>query len=332
MTRSRDVADTQDNLGGAVAPYVAGKNAVINGAFDIWQRGTSSTNTGNAIYLADRWNFYYVAAGTLSQQTAGLDGFTYCQRFQRTAGQTNTGAMSVATSLETVNSIPFQGKTVTLSLWARAGANYSSASNLLTVTLKSGTGTNENVLFGYTGLVNVIFQGATLTTSWQRFSFTGTVGSTATELAVQIFASPTGTAGANDYFEVTGVQLELGAAATPFSRAGGSIGGELALCQRYYFDGRQGSDQAFSGYTISTDYLLAMVRYPVTMRTTPSITIGQSSGVNYVRRISTNGQLLITVTSYPGSTPGGFGAVYASAAPFVAAVGYDFYILASAEL
>jgi hypothetical protein len=37
MTRSRDVADTQDNLGGAVAPYVAGKNKIINGDFFVNQ-------------------------------------------------------------------------------------------------------------------------------------------------------------------------------------------------------------------------------------------------------------------------------------------------------
>ena len=317
----------------------AGKNKCI-GSFNIWQRGTSFSSGASPIYTADRWAFNRAGGdvgATVSRQTTSdttnLPFLQYCARVQRNSGTTAVTSVAFWQSLESVNSIPLAGQTVTFSFYARKGANYSSTSNILTAAFYTGTGTDQNInVTGYTGQVTTS-NNATLTATWQRFSYQIAVPTTATEIGFIFSYTPTGTAGANDYYEVTGVQVEAGAKATPFQTAsGGSIQGELAMCQRYYFDGRQGSDQAFSGYTNSTDYLLAMVRYPVTMRTTPSITIGQSSGVNYVRRISTNGQLAITVTSYPGSTPGGFGAVYASAAPFAAAVGYDFYILASAEL
>jgi hypothetical protein len=39
---------------------------------------------------------------------------------------------------------------------------------------------------------------------------------------------------ASNVIDVWGVQLEVGSVATPFSRAGGTIQGELAACQRYY--------------------------------------------------------------------------------------------------
>lgn len=219
----------------------AGKNAIINGGFDIWQRGTTSASiTTSQVYTADRWCCVGGAstAMTVSRQvtndTTNLPNIQYCSRVQRTAGQTGTSYVQFAQSLETVNSIPFAGKTVTLSFYARAGANYSSASNALNVLLLTGTATDQQVLVGYTGSVSAINSSATLTTTWQRFTFTATLATNTNEIGVDFYYTPVGTAGTNDYFEVTGIQLELGSTATTFSRAGGTIQGELAACQRYY--------------------------------------------------------------------------------------------------
>jgi len=225
-----------------VAQSVAGKNALINGAMDIWQRGTSiAVAASTQPYTADRWTVSTFAneACTVSRQatadTINLPNIQYALRFQRNAGQTGTSLMGLVQSLETINSIPFAGKTVTLSFYARAGANYSATSSLLSAYIFSGTGTDENRLSApYTGNTQVALTSPALTTTWQRFTVTGTVPATATELSPYFTFTPTGTAGVNDYFEITGVQLELGSTATTFSRAGGSIGQELSLCQRYY--------------------------------------------------------------------------------------------------
>jgi len=69
------------------------------------------------------------------------------------------------------------------------------------------------------------------------------------------------------------VQLELGAVASPFSRAGGSIGGELALCQRYYF--RTGGSSAYERLSTmavgaSSTSLTATLAPPVSMRVAPT--------------------------------------------------------------
>lgn len=319
------------------------RNAILNGSQNVWQRGTSGTNnsfvSGNTGCNADRWqNYLGGGAITVSRQATGdttnLPDIQYCARVQRNSGSTTVGALYHSQTIETVNAIPYAGKQVTVSYYARKGANFSAASSILSAGLLSGTGTDQNVLAGFTGNATVASANATLTTTWQRFTFTGTVATNATELGLNFYYTTVGTAGAADYFEITGVMLEIGNQASPYAPAGSNYQAELAMCQRYYFDSRENgtTNQPFSGYTNSTDYLLANVRYPVTMRTTPSITIGQSSGTNFVRRISTNAQLAITPTSYPGTAPTGFGAVYAVAAPFAAAVGYDFYILASAEL
>ena len=258
----------------------AGKNAVINGGMDIWQRGTSvaiaASTSYTAGFSADRWDTGTGAnqAITISRQVTGdttnLPNIQYAMRYQRNSGQTGVGGLSLANSFESSNSIPFAGKTVTLSYYARAGANYSSASSALGAALYSGTGTDQNRLAGaYTGDATPISSNITLTTTWQRFTVTGTVASTATELSIIFSWTPSGTAGANDYFEITGVQLELGSVATTFSRAGGTLQGELAACQRYYWRATSGvnfTQHAF-GIASSTTNINVTVPLPVTMRT-----------------------------------------------------------------
>ena len=285
MTRSRDIADQQDNLGGAVAPVVAGKNAVINGGMDVCQRGTSFAGVQLYLaYCADRWGFYRggsVGNATWTRQSSGLTGFQYSLRAQRNSGDTSTQYVGVWQAIETINSIPYAGKTVTVSFYAKAGANYSATSGNLLFNLVTGTGTDEPP-YNFTGATVAIAQNASLTTSWQRFTFTGTLPTNTNEISLQFVGYPSGTAGANDWYELTGIQLEQGSAATPFSRAGGSIGGELALCQRYYYRVNEtgATNRAITNglYYTSTN-VAGIVPLPVTMRVSP--TIDQSTGTDY---------------------------------------------------
>ena len=288
------VADSSTSTGLRYNPTsAAGKNAIINGGFDIWQRGTSiSVAASTNAYTADRW-FISTAtsqACTVSRQptsdTTNLPFIQYCARIQRNSGQTGTGVLGFWQGMETVNSIPFAGKVVTASFYARAGANFSASGNNLTVIgTMSGTGTDQNLTSGYTGQVNGGATTATLTTTWQRFTVTATIPTNATELTFYTTYSPTGTAGANDYFEITGVQLELGSTATTFSRAGGSIGGELAACQRYYYRATPLSIYSpyASGWCTGTTTASFFWQFPTTMRQSTSI------GFSNVAPLSTTG-------------------------------------------
>jgi len=252
----------------------AGKNAVINGGMDIWQRGTSFVSMAGTAYTADRWQ---IDSGdtnwTISRVASGLTGFQYALRYQRNSGSTSTAVAALAQSIETINSVPFAGQTVTLSFRVRAGANYSPTSSNLSVHFSYGTGTDQGVLSGFTGQADLVNNGITLTTSWQTFTFTVAVPATATELGFWVQEFATGTAGTNDYFDITGVQLELGSVATPFSRAGGSIGGELALCQRYYYQESSGAAVSYASSSNQTATSASViVNFPVTMRAVPSFT------------------------------------------------------------
>jgi hypothetical protein len=141
MTRAYNTATTQQNSGGVVAPITAGKNAVINGGFDIWQRGTSvSIAASSAPYTADRWQGLAQTgqASTVSRQltndTTNLPNIKYCARVQRNSGQTGVGdGLGIFNNFESLNSQPFAGRTVTLSFYARAGANFSGSGNAMKV-------------------------------------------------------------------------------------------------------------------------------------------------------------------------------------------------------
>ena len=248
-------------------------NAVINGGMDIWQRGTSFTTTSATTnFAADRWCIYNGRTGTTySRQSSGLTGFNYSMRVQRDSGNATTSALYLTYTAETQDSLRFAGQTVTVSFYAKAGANYSSASSALTGILTYGTGTDQNI-WSFTGSTQSGSTTATLTTSWQRFTFTASVSSSATELGLTFVNTPVGTAGANDYFEITGVQLELGSVATTFKRAGGTLQQELAACQRYYWRSVAGSlYQSFGiGQAYSTSAAQVCLKNPVTMRTTPT--------------------------------------------------------------
>jgi hypothetical protein len=262
--------------GGWTGYQVAGKNAIINGGFDFWQRGTSFST--NAAYTADRWVIGINNTTSLSQQTftpgaapvAGYEG-TYFARLNRTVRPTAFDDYFIH-RIEDVRT--FAGQTVTLSFWAK-----SSASTVLSGAYLEqwfGTGGSTSPLYvDSTGTLN-------LTTSWQRFTKTFTVPSisgktigTGSYLALTFVMA--NNIGATGVYDIWGVQLERGSVATPFSRAGGTIQGELAACQRYYE--AQIGNMGFVGSIGSGIAYYAFGRFQVQKRSTSNVTIA-TTGVS----------------------------------------------------
>jgi hypothetical protein len=300
-----DVNDTNGTVNlftSSTISVAAGKNGIINGGFDIWQRGTSiAVAASSNPYTADRWAEGGGAnATTVSRQatsdTTNLPSIQYCARVQRNAAQTSTNGITFVQSMESTNSIPYAGKTVTMSFYARKGTNYSAASNALTAYIITGTGTDQNLMSGYTGSANTIAQTATLTTTWTRYSYTATVPTTATELGVYFDFTPVGTAGAADFYEITGVQVELGSAASTFSRSAANYDGELASCQRYYYvhaSGLAGSIGNLLYFNSTT--VTGMMSFPVTMRVAPTL-INTTGAFYYVSETGSNLDYLNSLT------------------------------------
>src|SRR5260370_22736544 len=187
---------------------------------------------------------------------------------------------------------------LTLSFWAQAGANWSPANGTLNVLLASGSGTNQSaaslVAGPWTGLsplaltpqqnlspnssptTAVLTAGANiaqqLTTSWQRYAFTAAAPAACTPLGVLFNATPVGTAGAADFVQIMGVQLEIGAQATPFEHP--DIELEFAIAPRYFFTIPQPASGVIVGAGMGAGATsdIIFIPLPVQMRAAPAVT------------------------------------------------------------
>jgi hypothetical protein len=252
--------------------FAAGRNKILNSDFSIWQRGTSFSATGSSTYTADRWTVNaFGGTTTVSRQTftpgtapvAGYEG-SYFLRFASSA--------TFADLIQKVEDVrTFAGQTVTISFWAKAASSLT-----LTPTLSQEFGS------GGSGAVDTAGTAASVTTSWTRFTATVAVPSisgktigTGSSLWLYFLSSTL-----NTNIDIWGVQLEAGSVATAFQTATGTIQGELAACQRYYYLHASGTALSIgnAGYYSATQ-VNGMVQFPVSMRIAPSLVA--TTGADY---------------------------------------------------
>ena len=129
--------------------YIPGLNRVLNGDFQVWQRGAGGSasfavSASTTVYTADRWQVSVGAStATTVAQTAGATSGSYLCKVQRNSGQTGTAVMYLCTSLTRDMCVGAAGNVVTLSFQAAAGINFSPTSGNITVTVYSGTGSTD---------------------------------------------------------------------------------------------------------------------------------------------------------------------------------------------
>jgi hypothetical protein len=285
-----DVNDTNGtlNLLGASVAYAAGKNKIINGDFNINQRAFTS-NTTSGLFNFDRW--YQLNSGgsfTVTPQTftpgaapvSGYEGRTFLQGI--TASQSAAGDYAILTQkIESVRTLA--GQTATISFWAKASSGTPKVALEVGQSFGTGGSPSSQVLTN-AGAV-------TISTSWARYSVTisvpsissKTIGTTANTSDLRLnlwlssgsdYNSRNGSLGIqNSTFQIWGVQVEAGSVATPFTTATGTIQGELAACQRYYFlTGKENAYSVFGhGIAYTTTQAYVSIIFPVTMRTAPTV-------------------------------------------------------------
>lgn len=252
--------------------FFAGKNKIINGDFGIWQRGTTFTNPAGDSYTADRFMIDYGTAAptsnSVTRQTftpgtapvAGYEGVFFFRSTLTTVG--TTSRLSIHHKIENVQT--YAGQTVTLSFWAKADSARTLAGFI-----------QQNFGSGGSTTVSTAITSQSVTTDWTRFSMQVAVPSisgktigTSSFLNIRLDQA----VAAGSILELWGLQLEAGSTATAFQTATGSIQGELAACQRYYY--RQTGTGNFATFGIgtatSTTKAFVNIIQPVAMRVVPT--------------------------------------------------------------
>jgi hypothetical protein len=281
MTRARNTADTQTASGGPVPPSIAGKNKLINGDF-YWNQRNFTTSTVSSAYGHDRWQMETTGGTTYSTQaftpgTAPVAGYE-AKNYARivTTGQTGVNALADFNQrIEDVRTLA--GQTATYSFWAKASSG----------TPKIGLAFSQEFGTGGSSGSPAAIADKTISTTWTRYSATFNVPSisgktigTGSFLLMYLFTS----AGTNfstyssigpqdATIDIWGVQLETGSVATPFQTATGTIQGELAACQRYYYRAVAGTGYGILApvaYANTTTVATGNIQFPVTMRVAPT--------------------------------------------------------------
>lgn len=251
------------------------ENNILNGSFVIRQRGASDSfvNSGSGGLLVrslDRWNFWVGAAmaSTVSRIVTPINGIGSAMRVQRNAGVTTTTNIQMTQLLQSHISRKLAGKQVTVSFFARNGANASHTSFF--VELITGTSDAEvnPITTGFTGSATLVSDNLVFTTTSQKYSVTFTVPAGTQQMALNFRTiGYSGTAGANDWYELEQVMVNEGDFAAPFRMLGDDVAAELAFCQRYYQAGRVRN----LGYALVGGFIGTRATFLQTMRIAPTI-------------------------------------------------------------
>ena len=255
---------TYVNYGGSdrwmQADVKSGRNVIINGGFDVWQRGTSVSGSGGA-YGADMWREYTdLGSGTQSKDTTVFAGNSRASYKWTTGGVVSN--WSIFQYIETTNCLHMVNKKVTLSFWAST-----STSRALSAMVYYNTGVDTGWPNSFTLIGTLNF---TTSSSLQLFSLTVTIPSNARTLQVAFGVGTGGNFAAGVTVNITGVQLEVGTAPSEFELE--LFNETLSKCQRYFYRGS--FTPGYTWYPTGGTFrnIVWTVPFPVTMRASPAVT------------------------------------------------------------
>jgi hypothetical protein len=283
------------------------RNRIINGDMRIDQRnaGASVALGVSSIYGTDRWQSNEDTDGGMTVQqstTTPPTGFTHSMLFTTTTADASLAVGQYTITQQKIEGLNFSdlgwgaagALPVTVSFWVRSSLTGSHSGAL------QNDGQNRSYPFSYTISAANTWEQKTVTIpgdttgTWLKdtgvgvrlvfdlgsgTSLRGTAGAWAASGVWGVTGAVSVISTLSATWQITGVQLEAGSAATPFERR--QYGQELALCQRYYCKFNSSAGAAYS-----TGGAGAQARsgfyFPVTMRAAPTITAGTAASTSNI--------------------------------------------------
>ena len=286
------------------------RNRIINGDMRIDQRnaGASVVLDAGTVFPVDRFRGFEDSDGAMTGQrsTTAPAGFINSLQITTTTADASLGATQYCAVEQIIEGSNISdlgwgtasAQTVTLSFWVR-----SSLTGTFGGTVKNSGGTRS---YPYTYTISaantwefktVTVPGDTIGT-WATdngqgirvqfglgvgSSFSGTAGAWSGTNSISVTGAVSVIGTLNATWLVTGVQLEVGSAATPFERR--QFGQELALCQRYY----ESAYNIWSGYTNGASPYYLITTYKVTKRAAASISLLNTNNSGFPNTAATVG-------------------------------------------
>jgi hypothetical protein len=281
----------------SLVPPSSSGNFVINGAMQVAQRGTATTGvTTSGYYTADRWRLSLSTQGTWTQSVENDaptgSGFAKSVKMLCTTADASPGSGDVVLlahrfegqNLQSILKGSSSAKPLTISFWVKSNVtntyivelqDFDNSRSVSASYSVSASGTWEKKILTFpadlTGAfhndndVSLILSfylgaGSDLTSGTLQTTWASTVNTNRAVGQINLAAAT------NNYWQITGVQLELGNVASDFDFQ--DIQGELAACQRYYQ--RLGNNGRGSGFNLTTTVADATFPFRVTMRANPS--------------------------------------------------------------
>ena len=274
------------------------RNLIINGGFDVWQRGTTLNTT---MYSADRWMQWMTNSGVsnrnvnCTKQTGGPIGRNSSYiRYAPTEVDTGMEKFAWGQKIEK-NNLDYieSGQSLTLSFWIKREQSLPTDNDMdIQILYPNSTDSwGSNYLFRDDVNIDQTLDSISfnsLSTEWTKYSYTFVPGNTALDRGLAVYWHVGDTNfnlnNTNALISFTGVQLEVGKVATPFEHR--SYGEELALCQRYYhrIDGTHitgnasGDRGIYHAHLWQTTNVYWIHHFATPMRTGPSFLLSTSAG------------------------------------------------------
>jgi hypothetical protein len=291
------------------------QNRIINGGFNVAQRGTSFVSGANDddTYNLDRW--YVLSDGNdavdITQTTTVPTGAKYSIGLDV---ETANKKFGIAQIIENINCYDIIGQTVTLSFQAKVSSTTKLDNVKCAIVAWSGTADSvtSDIISAWeaegtnpTLIANATYENTpanlNVTTSFATYSVTAAIDTASTTNVIVFIWSDVTDTTAGDFLYITNVQLEKSSTATSFDYR--NYGTELALCQRYYYKIKaEGVASTFAvGFCQNTTTAVGMTTFPTTMRIAPTA-LEQSGTAGDYRVFITGGTTCSAVPALASAT------------------------------